>query len=468
VLTSSRRYVRVAALAALAVLATACNSSSKHASTSTSAAVVSPSATSTPIAGTSRSAASAPTPPASPAISSTTSAAPSSAAASTAPVAPARVVVELARSHRTGAGDVGTIDTDQLSVVGLSDGAAIVAAIQAPVTAALADYVKNVAAEPKCTGPACGSGDFQADFTTSRADSVVVSGTWTISTFYPGGAHPSTQLTAVIVDSMTGVTIAPSQLFVGSSLKTLATATAAAVKAKLAAIGCTFDGEDPVIADGTAPTADNYIGTAVGPVGLLIGLSQGQAGVEACGTMDLAFAWTALQSQLSAIGARFAATPPPVATAVVGASPPTASATAPRCATTSLDVALGAIKQTVNTQYQVPIVFTNVSAQPCSLLGFPGTEFGAGGALPVDLVRTPAKPVRVNLVPRGQAHAVLTFLTGPDPSCDAGGPWIPSTLTVTPPDDTTSVQIPWPGGSVDDCQTGATHPGSFIGPVIAG
>ena len=28
-----------------------------------------------------------------------------------------------------------------------------------------------------CAGPACGSGDFQADFTTSRADSVVVSGT---------------------------------------------------------------------------------------------------------------------------------------------------------------------------------------------------------------------------------------------------------------------------------------------------
>jgi hypothetical protein len=84
------------------------------------------------------------------------------------------------------------------------------------------------------------------------------------------------------------------------------------------------------------------------------------------------------------------------------------------------------------------------------------------------LVRTPAKPVRVNLAPSAQAHAVLTFLTGPDPSCDAGGPWIPSTLTVTPPDDTTSVQIPWPGNSVDDCQTGATHPGSFIGPVIAG
>jgi len=174
-----------------------------------------------------------------------------------------------------------------------------------------------------------------------------------------------------------------------------------------------------------------------------------------------------VQSQLSSVGTHLIATPP-VAAAVVSTGSPTTSATAQRCATTSLDVALGPTTQSAATQYQVPIVFTNVSAQPCSLLGFPGTEFGAAGALPVDLVRTPAKPVRINLVPGGQAHAVLTFLTGPDPTCDAGGPWIPSTLTVTPPDDTTSVQIPWPGSSVDDCQTGATHPGSYIGPTLAG
>jgi Domain of unknown function (DUF4232) len=382
-------------------------------------------------------------------------------ASTAAPAAPARVVVELTRSHRTGTGDLGTIDTDQLSVVGISTGAAIAAALQVPVTAALADYTNNVASQGPCKGPACGSGDFQAHFTTSRSDSVVVSGTWTISTFFPGGAHPTTQLTAVIVDTMSGAVIAPSQLFVGSSLKTLAAATATATTAKLDAIGCSDE-----FSDGVAPTAANYVGTAIGRSGLLIGLSQGQVAAEACGTINLAIPWTAVQSQLSTIGTRLAATPPPVA-AVTGSGSAATSATAPRCATTALDVALGDITQTVNTQYQVPIVFTNVSAQPCSLLGFPGTDFGAAGAQPVSLVRTPAKPVRVSVMPGGQAHAVLTFLTGPDPTCDAGGPWIPSTLTVTPPDDTTSVQIPWPGGSVDDCQTGATHPGSFIGPVIA-
>ncbi len=160
-------------------------------------------------------------------------------------------------------------------------------------------------------GPACGSGDFQADFTTSRADSVVVSGTWTISTFFPGAAHPTTQLTAVIVDTTSGAAIAPSQLFVGSSLKTLAAATATATTAKLNAIGCTDE-----FSDGVAPTADNYVGTAVGRSGLLIGLSQGQVAAEACGTIDLAIPWTAVQSHLSSIGARLAATPLPVSVAV--------------------------------------------------------------------------------------------------------------------------------------------------------
>jgi hypothetical protein len=382
---------------------------------------------------------------------------------------PARVAVELTRSHRTLGAGAGKADVDQLSVIGLPDDAAISAALQSPVTAALADYTKGVASDAPCAGPACGSGDFQADFTTSRADLVVVSGTWTISTFFPGGAHPTTQLTAVIIDATTGASIAPSQLFVGSSLKALAAATTTAARTKLDAIGCNVDEEQNEFADGVAATATNYAGTAIGPTSLLIGLSQGQVAAEACGTVDVAVAWSAVRSQLSTVGARFGGLTSVFGPSVIviGATTPP-SAIAPRCATTALDVALGDVKPVVNTQYQVPIVFTNVSTADCSLLGFPGADFGAAGALPVSLARTPAKPARVTLGPGGQAHAVLTYLAGPDPTCDAGGPWIPSTLTITPPDDTTSVQIPWPGGSVDDCQTGATHPGSYVGPMIAG
>jgi hypothetical protein len=365
-------------------------------------------------------------------------------------------------------GGVGTVDIDQMAVAGLPDAAAISAALQKPVTAALADYTQGVKSALPCTGPACGSGDFQADFTTTRADSVVVSGTWTISTFYPGGAHPTTQLIGVIVDGATGASIAASDLFVGSNLNALAAATLTAAKARLDAMGCNVDEEEAEVADGTAATADNYLGTAVGAGGLLIGLSQGQVAAEACGPLEVAVAWSAVQPQVSSIGARLAASPPEVSTAVIGGGASTApSGTAPRCATTSLDIELGGATQTASTQYQRPIVFTNVSSGLCSLLGFPGLDFGSAAAQPLSLVRAAGTPKRIELAPGRQAHAQLTYLTGPDPACDTAGAWTPTTVTITPPDETTSVQLVWSGGSVDDCQGGATHPGSYIGAMSA-
>ena len=453
---SSRAYLRAGALVAIATLATACTSSSTHASTSSpvpvaSSAAALPSASS---AGTSSSGARS---SAAPTLSAPVLSSPAVSGGAI-PDAAHTISVRLTRSHQIGKGDVGAIDFDQLTVLGLP--AAVSAALQAPATEALANYTKDVSSQEPCTGPACGSGSFQATFTTSRADFVVVSGSWTISTYYPGAAHPTTQITAVTVDSTDGASIAPSQLFVGSSLKALAAATSVATKAKLKAIGCTDE-----FSDGIAPKTANYVGTSIGQDGLLIGLSQGQVAAEACGTIDLAVPWSAVYTQLSDLGAELATQPVPAGPVVDTGAPAASSANAARCAALSLDVTLGNAKQVVNAQYQVPIVFTNVSAHPCFLLGFPGTDFGAAGTLAVSLVRTPAKPARIELDPGHQAHAVLTYLSGPDPTCDAGGPWIPSTLTITPPDDTTSVQIPWPAGSVDDCQQGATHPGSYVGPV---
>jgi hypothetical protein len=461
----SRPVFAVAAVALIATFAAGCSGGSPKpkasVSATASAAVTSaapPTSAATPSAFQSSQAA------------ASASAPPSAAASSTmTPDAASTVSVRLTRSHQVVKGLVGTVDIDEMSVVGLPAAVAVSAALQAPVTAALADYTQGVKSQLPCTGPACGSGDFQADFTTTRADSIVVSGTWTISTFYPGGAHPTTQLTGVIVDAATGASIAPSHLFVGSSLNTLAAATLTAAKARLDAMGCNVDEEEAEVADGTAPTAGYYVGTAIGPAGLLIGLSQGQVAAEACGPLEVAVAWSDVQSQLSAIGARLAATPPPVATALIGSSAPTASSgTPPRCATTSLDVELGSAGQTASTQYQRPIVVTNVSSGPCSLLGFPGVDFGSAAAQPLSLRRAAGTPQRIVLAPGGQAHAQLTYLTGPDPACDTAGAWTPTTVTITPPDETTSVQLVWPGGSVDDCQGGATHPGSYIGPMLAG
>lgn len=40
-------------------------------------------------------------------------------------------------------------------------------------------------------------------------------------------------------------------------------------------------------------------------------------------------------------------------------------------------------------------------------------------------------------------------------------------MVVTPPDETRSAELPWPGGAVLR-QDGATRPGTFVGPVGEG
>jgi hypothetical protein len=46
--------------------------------------------------------------------------------------------------------------------------------------------------------------------------------------------------------------------------------------------------------------------------------------------------------------------------------------------------------------------------------------------------------------------------------------WVPMSVRVTPPDETTAISVAWIGRSVDNCQGGATHPGTYIGPIQAG
>jgi hypothetical protein len=369
--------------------------------------------------------------------------------------------MRLTRSHRVVKGAVGTVDVDELTVAGLP--ATVSAALQAPVTSALAAYTKDVTSSP-CSGPVCNDGDFQADFATSRVDSSYVSGTWTILTMYPGAAHPSTQLISVTVNGTDGTVITPPALFTGKSLTALAAAVRPIAKAKLDAIGCATDGDDALM-QGTAPTADNYVATAVSARGLLIGMSDDQIAAHACGLFELFVPWAAVQEGLSAVGQAIAA---PVSPPVSPAASVTGSGSAARCATTALGVSFGTPVADAVSQYRLPIVFTNVSSATCSLLGFPGADLSSAGALPLSLVRAAGTPKRIELSSGASATAVLTYLVGPDPACDTGGAWTPTTATITPPDETTSVQIPWPGMAVDDCQGGATHPGSYIGMVTAG
>jgi len=66
----------------------------------------------------------------------------------------------------------------------------------------------------------------------------------------------------------------------------------------------------------------------------------------------------------------------------------------------------------------------------------------------------------------GSVLATLTYLAGPDDACDTNGPWVPSRMVVTLADGL-ELTAGWPGQSVDDCQDGATHPGTFVGPFAA-
>lgn len=151
-------------------------------------------------------------------------------------------------------------------------------------------------------------------------------------------------------------------------------------------------------------------------------------------------------------------------------SPPSAPATA-RCHTSQLALNVTGPSATPTQQYQARVVLTNISAAPCTLSGFPGLELigpASNGSAVYDPVRQVETPSPVLVGPGLNAVAALTALPGPG-VCDAGAAWVPYEIHVTPPDETTYLDGPWPQrASVDNCQGGATHPGTFISALHPG
>jgi hypothetical protein len=394
----------------------------------------------------------------SPAASTLSSSPPAVASSSPSAAAATPISVSLAKvSQPIAGGDGGTATIQRPTTHGLP--AAVDAALLAPATQALTQFESELKSSP-CTNE-CTPGDYLATFAVSRSDSAIVSGIWTILTYFPGAAHPETVLDGVIVRATDGVSIAPAELFTGTDLGPLVAPSRAAIGTHLTAIGCNGAGASGYDAATSAIYA-NYEGVAVAASGLLVGLSDDQVAAHACGNFEISVGWSALRAGLSSLG---------VAVAAKTALPPSQT-TAGRCSIGVLGVAFGSQKQLTVGQFQVEIVFTNAAGVPCWLLGFPGVDLsgeeGGGGRGTISLARTSAAPLRVTIAPGASAHAELTYLVGPD-NCDAGGTaWTPDTATVTPPDETVSVLLFWSFRSVDDCQTGATHPGTYVGPVLAG
>ena len=104
------------------------------------------------------------------------------------------------------------------------------------------------------------------------------------------------------------------------------------------------------------------------------------------------------------------------------------------------------------------------SGAPCSVEGFPGVnvrgpQYEEGTSYSVH--RKDARPAKVTLAPGESATSTLTYLED-----DRKSPWIPTTVVVTPPGETTSLTAPWTLGSFFNGHSAATHPGDFVSPLV--
>jgi hypothetical protein len=136
------------------------------------------------------------------------------------------------------------------------------------------------------------------------------------------------------------------------------------------------------------------------------------------------------------------------------------------CQPADLSVALGA-KSGGTGQQTLAVELTNTGSSACTMEGFPGVNLvgAANGqqnyAWP--LVRTSARYSKVTVQPGGTAHFDLTYLPGV--SGDGTNITVVK-LVITPPNATMQTAAPWHQSVL--LQDAATHPGTYISPVVSG
>lgn len=111
-------------------------------------------------------------------------------------------------------------------------------------------------------------------------------------------------------------------------------------------------------------------------------------------------------------------------------------------------------------QQHAVVALTNKSGHTCTMYGFPGVDLVNSGRQ-WSLRRTDATPQRVTLASGAAAHFTLTYLVAEQGDSTA---FTPTTVVITAPNQRTSYDLPWHGGALV-LQDGATHPGTYIGPV---
>jgi len=155
------------------------------------------------------------------------------------------------------------------------------------------------------------------------------------------------------------------------------------------------------------------------------------------------------------------------ATRAAQSASPASSLQAPAsgtCQAAQLSYTLGALSGT--SQRAQVVDLTNKGSSACTLQGFPGVDLhGAANGqqnFTWSLVRQSAPYSAVTLEPGQSGHFSLIYLPGTSASTDI----TVFKLVITPPNAYTQAELTWNQSVV--LQDGATRPGTYITPVVAG
>ncbi|MBW8797999.1 MAG: DUF4232 domain-containing protein [Streptomyces sp.] len=226
---------------------------------------------------------------------------------------------------------------------------------------------------------------------------------------------------------------------------------AAALLALLTACNGTASGS--VSADGgsAAPAAGDST-TADGSTG---GSGSGSAGSGSAGTGSSGGGST---SGASASGGSSATGGGSTGGSSSGGSATTGSV--PACQASQLGYSWADPGSGTGQQKHAVVALTNKSGHACTMYGFPGVDLVNSGQQ-WSLRRTNATAKRVTLANGASADFTITFLVSDQNDSTA---FTPTTVVITAPNQRTSYDLPWHGGAVV-LQDGATHPGTYVGPV---
>jgi len=194
--------------------------------------------------------------------------------------------------------------------------------------------------------------------------------------------------------------------------------------------------------------------------------------VAVCVCAGLAAAGCASQSSsTSGTDAAASATEAASAAASATASTGAAAQASGNCQPAGLKIVLGASTGAAGQQQTLPVYLTNTGSSPCTMKGFPGVNL-VGRALGKKdytwpLERASRSYQLVTLQPAGTAHFDIIYLPGnPGDAGNGNTDLAVTTVVITPPNDYTHAEVSWSQSVL--LQDAATHPGTYITPVVPG